>query len=284
MVSRAFWKGHLRLSLVTVPVQMVAATNAENEIHFHQIHRETKQRIKYAKTAPGVGEVPREDIVKGYEYEPGNYVLLEDQELDTMKLETRHTIELTEFVDVCAIDPLYFDRPYYLLPDGEVAEEGYRVIRDALRDEKKAGVGQLTLRGRENLISLKNSGAGLLLETLRYESEIKEADDVFAGIGQSKLRSDLVDMARELIEKRSTSFDPTKFKNHYAQALRELVKAKLKTGTVAIDEIEKNPAPVIDFMEALRKSVGKSGGKEAKSKAPAKVPPKVARPKRAAKG
>ena len=284
MAARAFWKGHLRLSLVTIPVQMVSATNAESEIHFHQIHRETKQRIKYAKTAPGVGEVPRDDIVKGYEYEPGNYVLLEDQELDSVKLETRHTIELTEFVEVCAIDPLYFDKPYYLLPDGEVAEEGYRVIRDALRDEKKAGIGQLTLRGRENLISLKNSGAGLLLETLRYESEIKEADDVFAGIGSSKLRGDLVDMARELIEKRSTDFDPTKFKNHYAQALHDLVKSKIKTGTVEIDDGEKNSAPVIDFMEALRKSVGKGGTNDTKAKTVAAPSHKTAKSKRAAKG
>ncbi|MBG1233396.1 Ku protein [Aestuariivirga litoralis] len=269
MPGRTFWKGHLRLALVTIPVQMVTATKTDAEIHFHQIDRDSKKRIKYVKTAPGVGEVANENIVKGFEVEPGNYVLLEDDEIDSLKLETRHTIELTEFVDVCAIDPLYFDRPYYLLPDGDVAEEGFRVIRDALRDEGKAGIGQLTLRGKENLISLKASGAGLLLETLRYESEIKEADDVFAGIGKSKLKPELTEMARDLIAKRTTNFDPSKFKNHYAAALRELVNAKLKHGKVKVDDNEEKSAPVIDFMEALRNSVGK--GEKKKAAAPAKT-------------
>jgi DNA end-binding protein Ku len=278
MAERSFWKGQLRLSLVTIPVRMVSATNAAAEIHFHQLDRDSKKRIRYVKTAPGIGEIANENIVKGFEVEPGKYVTLEDDEIDSLKLETRHTIELTEFVEVCEIDPLYFDRPYYLLPDGEVAEEGYRVIRDALRDEKKAGIGQLTLRGKENLVALKCSGDGLLLETMRYESEIKEADDVFSKIGKSKLRGDLVDMARELIAKRSTHFDPTKFKNHYAHALRELVQTKLKTGKVAVDDEKHEKAPVIDFMEALRNSVGKGDRKPAaekpkpaaKHKAPAK--------------
>lgn len=255
---RSFWKGQLRLSLVSIPVRMVTATKSEQEIHFHQIHRDSKQRIKYTKTAPGVGEVDKDEIVQGYEVEPGNYVLLEDEELNALKLESRHTIELTDFVDVCEIDPLYFEKPYYLLPDGEAAEEGYRVIRDALLKARKAAIGQLTMRGRENLVALKPSGAGMLLETMRYENEIKEADDVFSGIGKGKLRSDLVEMAQELIDKRSTSFDPTKFKNHYAEALRELVQTKLKRGKVAVDSGDQpKQANVIDFMEALKRSVGK---------------------------
>ena len=256
---RSFWKGHLRLALVSIPVRMVTATKSEAQIHFHQVHRDSKKRIRYTKTAPGIGEVNKDEIVSGNEVEPGNYILLEDEELDALKLKSRHTIELTDFVDVCEIDPLYFDKPYFLLPDGEVAEEGYRVIRDALVQKRKAGIGQLTLRGRENLIALKASGAGMLLETLRYENEIKEADEVFTGIGKGKLRGDLVDMARELIEKRTTSFDPGKFKNHYAAALRELVNSKLKHGKVAVDEGEEpKEGKVIDFMEALKRSVGKS--------------------------
>lgn len=256
---RTFWKGELRLALVSIPVRMVTATKTSAQLRFHQVHRDSKKRIKYAKMAPGVGEVGMDEIVHGYEVEPGNYVLLEDEELDSLKLKSRHTIELTDFVDVCEIDPLYFDKPYYLLPDGESAEEGYRVIRDALVQRRKAGIGQLTLRGRENLVALKPSGAGMLLETLRYENEIKEADEVFSDIGKSKLRGDLVDMARELIEKRTTSFDPGKFRNHYAEALRQLVNSKLKHGKVAVDEGEDvRQAKVIDFMEALKRSVGKS--------------------------
>lgn len=262
---RTFWKGQLRLSLVIIPVRLVNATRSDGQVTFHQVHRETRQRIRYLKTAPGVGEVDKDDIVHGYEVEPGNYVLLEDEEIDSLKLETRHTIELTEFVDACEIDPLYFERPYYIVPDGEVAEEGYRVVRDALREERKVAIGQLTLRGKENLVALKPSGAGLLLEALRYDNEIKEADDVFAGIGKSKLRSDLVDMAKDLIAKRSTSFDPSKFKNHYVEALRELVAAKLKGGkTVEVsEEGSATPGTVVDFMEALKRSVAAGADRKA---------------------
>ena len=163
--TRTFWKGYLRLALVTIPVRMMTATRADTTFHFHQIDRKSKQRIRYQKVVPGKGVIPAEDIVSGYEVEPGNYVLFEGDELDAVKLETRHTIELTQFVDNCEINPLYFEKPYYLLPDGDIAEEGYRVIRDALRDARKVGIGQLTLRGKENLVALQASGEGLLLDT-----------------------------------------------------------------------------------------------------------------------
>lgn len=255
---RSFWKGHLRLSLVTIPVRLVSATRTDGAVSFHQVDRKTKQRIRYQKVVPGSGEVEKDDIVRGFEVEPGNYVLLEDEELDALKLETRHTIELTQFVDACDIDPLYFDRPYFLLPDGEVAEEGYRVIRQALAEEGKAGIGQLTLRGKENLVALKPSGDGLLLETLRYANEIKDGQDVFAELGQSLIPTDLVEMARTLIAARSAPFDPSRFENHYVKALRELVDEKVRTGkAVAVgDERERDSgARVVDFMEALRRSV-----------------------------
>lgn len=267
---RSFWKGHLRLSLVTIPVRLVSATRADGAVSFHQVDRKTKQRIRYQKVVPGIGEVDKDDIVRGYEVEPGNYVLLEDDELDTLKLETRHTIELTQFVDSSDIDSLYFDRPYYLLPDGEVAEEGYRVIRQALAEEGKAGIGQLTLRGKENLVALKPSGAGLLLETLRYADEIKDAQDVFAELGQSKLPPDLINMAKTLIEARTEPFDPARFENHYTKALRELVDEKVRTGkAVAVGDERQHDsgARVVDFMEALRRSVA-STNKEPPEDAP----------------
>ena len=255
---RTFWKGYLRLALVTIPVRMMTATRNDGTFHFHQIDRKSKQRIRYQKIVPGKGPVSAEDIVSGYEVEPGNYVLFEGDELDSLKLESRHTIELTQFVDHCEIDPLYFDRPYYLLPDGEIAEEGYRVIRDALREVKKVGIGQLTLRGKENLVALQASGAGLLLETLRYEQEVKDADDVFTDIGSGKLRPDMVTMAKSLIKEHSHKFDPTQFKNHYTEALRDFVNKRLKAGkTVSVDD--ENDAPktgqVVDFMEALKRSL-----------------------------
>jgi DNA end-binding protein Ku len=292
---RTFWKGHLRLALVAIPIRLVSAEKAEETPRFHQIDRESGQRVRYLKVVPGRGEVKKENIVSGYEVEPGNYVLVEEHELDAVKLASRHTIELTQFVEMCEIDPLYFERPYYVLPDGDVAEEGYIVIRDALKASRKAAIGQLTLRGREHLVALYPGGSGLVLDTLRYESEIKDADDIFSSIAKKPARADMLAMAEQLIGGRTESFDPGKFKNHYSIALRDLVKAKLASGsTLAIDEPEKKGAQVLDFMEALKRSLAggakasdekasrkKGSADEAKApakaaKAPAKTPTKKA--------
>ncbi|WP_075216798.1 Ku protein [Mongoliimonas terrestris] len=276
---RTMWKGFLRLSLVTIPVRMVSASRTSNAVSFHQIDRKTNQRIRYQKVVPGKGEVDKEDIVRGYEVEPGQYVLLEDEELDSVKIESRHTIELTQFVEACEIDPLYFEKPYYLLPDGDVAEEGYRTIRDALRQMGKVGIGQQSVRGRENLVTIHPAGDGLLLETLRYEEEVKEADEVFADIGRGTLRGDLIEMAKDLIARKAEPFDPGAFENHYAQALRELVEAKIASGrSVAVGESEtEGPSTVVDFMEALRRSVAREGdGKGGDGKGAAKPDPKPA--------
>jgi DNA end-binding protein Ku len=279
--ARTFWKGHLRLALVSIPVRLVAAEKAESEIRFQQVDRKSKQRIRYLKVAPGAGEVRKEDIVLGYEVEPGNYVFMEDEELDQLKLSSRHTIELSQFVEADEIEPLYYNRPYYVLPDGEVAEEGYRVLRDALWSKRKVGVGQLTLRGREHLVALypTSEGQGLALDTLRYDSELKDAADIFSGIGREKPREDMVQMAEDLIERRSEPFDAAKFRNHYAEALRELVKAKLGRGeTVPVEEQAEPGAKVLDFMEALKRSVAASGAAEAPSEPPRKgEPPKKTR-------
>jgi DNA end-binding protein Ku len=260
--TRSFWKGHLRLALVSIPVRLVSAEKAESEIRFHQVDRNSKQRIRYLKVAPGKGEVKKEDIVLGYEVEPGNYVFMEDEELDSLKLASRHTIELSHFVDADAIGPLYYNRPYYVLPDGEVAEEGYRVLRDALWSKHKVGIGQLTLRGREHLVALfpAAEGQGLVLDTLRYESDLKDATDIFSSIGREKPREDMVQMAEDLIERRSGTFDASQFRNHYAEALRDLVKAKLGRGEAVPVEGPSEPgAKVLDFMEALKRSVAVSG-------------------------
>jgi DNA end-binding protein Ku len=279
--TRTFWKGHLRLALVSIPVRLVSAEKAESEIRFHQVDRNSKQRIRYLKVAPGKGEVKKEDIVLGYEVEPGNYVFMEDEELDSLKLASRHTIELSQFVDADSIEPLYYNRPYYVLPDGEVAEEGYRVLRDALWAKRKVGVGQLTLRGREHLVALfpAAEGQGLVLDTLRYENELKDAADIFSSLGRDRPREDMVQMAEDLIERRSGVFDPAQFRNHYAEALRDLVKAKLGRGeTVPVEEQAEPGARVLDFMDALKRSVAASGGE------PPAEPPKKGRaaPKKAA--
>jgi DNA end-binding protein Ku len=260
---RSFWKGHLRLALVTIPIRLVSATSSEGGVHFHQVDRKSRQRIRYLKVAAESGEkVEQSDIVRGFEFEPGNYVLLQDEDLDALRLETRHTVELLEFVNPADIDPLYYEKPYFVLPDGEVAEEGYSVIRDALRETRRSGIGQLTLRGREHLVSLTPSGAGLVLTTLRYESELKNADRVFSGIGTAKLKPALVDMAKRLILEREATFDAAKYRDHYAEALRELVQAKVEGGkSVAVSggDTSAPTGTVIDFMAALKASVSQSG-------------------------
>ncbi len=264
--SRSFWKGYLRLALVSIPVRLVAAERTESEIRLHQVDRVSKQRIRYLKVALGKGEVKKEDIVSAYEVEPGNYVFLEEEELDALRLASRHTIELAQFVASDEINPIYFDRPYFVLPDGEAAEEGYRVLRDALYAKRRTGVGQLTLRGRENLVALfaDAEGQGLVLQTLRYESELKNAAEIFSGVGREKTRADMVRMAEELIDSRMAAFDLDKFKNHYAAALRELVEAKLSKGlNVPIEEERAPGAKVLDFMEALKRSVSAGTKSEA---------------------
>lgn len=280
---RTFWKGYLRLALVAIPIRLVSAERTEATPRFHQIDRKTRQRIRYIKVVPGKGEVAKQDIVMGYETEPGNYVLMEENELDAVRLTSRHTIELTQFVDLVDIDPLYFERPYYVLPDGDVAEEGYRVIRDALKARKKAAIGQLTLRGKENLVALYAGGAGLVLDTLRYDSDIKDADDLFAGIAPAPSRADMLKMAEDLIDSRAETFEPAKFKNHYAEALRDLVRTKLSTGqSVAVDEGEPSHGNVLDFMDALKRSLAGASASSTKSETAAS-PPRPARKAAAAK-
>ena len=288
---RTFWKGYLRLALVAIPVRLVAAERTQATPRFHQIDRKSQQRIRYIKVAQGERKVAPDDVVMGYEVEPGHYVMLEKGELDAVRLETRHTIELTQFVDAADIDPLYFERPYYVLPDGDVAEEGYLVIRDALRAARKVGVGQLTLRGRENLVALYPGGAGLVLDTLRYEEEVRDADEVFSKLGKSSPRPDMLKMAEQLIESRAEAFDPARFKDHYADALRELVQTKVKSGGKIAVEAEAAPgAQVVDFMEALKRSLGggerKPGGGERKPGGgkPKDVSPEADAPKRAPRG
>jgi DNA end-binding protein Ku len=268
---------------VAIPVRLVAAERTEATPRFHQIDRKSKQRIRYIKVAAGDRKVTADDVVMGYEFEPGNYVLLEKNELDAVRLETRHTIELTQFVNAADIDPLYFERPYYVLPDGDVAEEGYIVIRDALRASRKVGVGQLTLRGRENLIALYAGGEGLVLDTLRYDQELRDADEVFASLGRQKPREDMLKMAEQLIASRTEAFEPARYKNHYSDALRELVQSKVKSGgSVAVEPEPAAGAKVVDFMEALKRSL--AGSSTPATKAPPrkrKAPP--AKPKASAK-
>lgn len=268
MAPRAFWTGNLRLSLVTIPVSLYPATSTERKIEFHQIHEPSGKRIRYQKVAPGVGPVENEEIIKGFEYEKGKYVLLDQKEIDELKLESKQTIELVRFVEPEAIDPRYYERPYYLLPDGEVAEEGYAVIQKALKQANKVGVGQLILRGQSNIVALEPCGRGLLLEILRHADEVKSAEKFFTEVPEVKVDKEALDLAIELMERKAGAFEPEKFKDEYTEAVWELINAKIEHRAPSVVTGEPTTAKVINIMDALKKSVKQQGGKE---QAPAKA-------------
>lgn len=283
--SRPIWKGQLRLSLVSINVEMFPAHKSGATTSFNQIHKPSGKRIHYQKVVEGIGPVEAKDIKKGYQYEKGEYVLLEDEELDAVKLETKKTLDLVQFVDEAEIPPLYYDSPYFVAPTDELAEDAFRVVRDALRKSKKVGLGQLALRGKEYLVAIKPCGKGMLLETLHYEEEIKKADSFFSGIPAKSADDELLEVATALIDKKTDKFDPKIFKDHYQAALRELIQRKLKAKGRKIEVEEERPAKqtgnVIDLMAALKKSL-ESGGKTT-SKPPAKSVSRKATARKAAK-
>lgn len=283
MAARPYWKGQIRLALVSIPVEIYSATRSGATIAFNQIHEPSGKRIKYEKVVPGIGPVDPDDIVKGFQYSKGSYVLLDDEELDAVKLESKKTLELTQFVDASEIDPLYYERPYYVVPADDLAEEAFVVLREALRDTKKVALGQLTLRGREYIVSLKPCGRGILLETLRYSDEVVKAQGYFRDIPEAKPDPEMLDLAEALIEKKTAKFDPAKFHDRYVDALKELIERKRKSKGARIEAEDEDEAPrrgsnVVDLMAALKKSIERPGAKPAAAKgttgkAPAKKAP-----------
>jgi len=278
MAARAYWQGQIRLALVSIPVQLFPATRSTAKISFNQIHKPSGKRIRYEKVVPGIGPVDSEDIVKGYEVEKGKYVLLTDEEIDEVKLEAKRTIDLIQFVDEDEIDPVYFEKPFYVAPeDDEVAGEAYVVLRDALQKTGKVGLGQLVVRGHSTIVALKPAGKGLMIETLRYADEIQKPDQYFADVPSVKPDKELLTLAEELIRRKAKPFDPKAFKDPYETALREVIEAKLAHRKPEQVEEPQLGAQVIDLMEALKRSVKGGAGASAKGT-------KEEAPKKAAKG
>ena len=275
MAARPIWRGQIRLALVSIPIELYSATKSGAQIAFHQVHEPTGKRIKYEKVVPGVGPVDRDEIVKGYEVSKGHYVLLDPEEIESVKLESRKTLDLVQFVDDDGIDPMYFEKPYYVVPADDLAEEAYVVLRDALKAAKKIGIGQLAMRGQEYVVALKPLDRGLVLETLRYADEVNKSSGFFRDIGDHKPDPDLLDMASMLIERKAGEFDPTDFHNRYVDALHRLIEEKQKKkGAKIIEDPDADAPPpkgsnVIDLMAALKKSLGdqKKGAKKAPAKA-----------------
>jgi DNA end-binding protein Ku len=272
---------------VSIPVELFPATRSGASIQFHQVHEPTGKRIKYEKVVPGIGPVDRDEIVKGYEVSKGHYVLLDPEEIESVKLESRKTLDLVQFVDDGEIDAMYFEKPYYVVPADDLAEEAYVVLRDALKAANKVGVGQLAMRGQEYVVALKPCGRGILLETLRYADEVHKSSGFFRDIGDHKPDADLLDMASMLIERKAGEFDPKEFHNRYVDALHELIEKKQKSkGERIIEQPDEAPpkgSNVIDLMAALKKSLGdekKGSAKKPAKKAAAKKEPAKKEPAR----
>jgi len=285
MAARAYWRGQIKLALVSIPVEIFPATRSGAAISFHQVHEPSGKRIRYEKVAPGVGPVDKDEIMKGYEVSKGSYVLLDDTEIEAVKIESRKTLDLVQFVEASEIDVLYYEKPYYIVPADDLAEEAYVVLRDALRQAKKVGLGQLSVRGREQLVSIKPCGRGMVMEVLRYADEVRKAQGFFRDIGDTKPEPDLLDLATTLIDKKTAPFDPAEFHDRYVEALQGLIekKRKAKGGKRILEDVEEPGRPsggnVIDLMAALRKSVGEGGRGAAKSSRAASKPAEKAESK-----
>jgi len=266
---RAYWKGYLRLSLVTIAVEVYNGVESKSEISFRQIHKPSGRRINYQKIVPGVGKVENADVVKGYEVDTDTYVILESEEIDSLKLESKKTIDLVQFVDASEVDYRFFERPYFVAPADPLAGEGFVVIRDALRDTGKLGLAQVTIGGREWLVAIGPLQDGLVMELLRYADELREPEDFFSEIPTETPPKQMVDLAIQLIEQKTRPFEPRAFHDRYQDALKALVQEKMKGRKVVAPEEEGRPSGtnVIDLMEALQRSLGSPGKRGAKATA-----------------
>lgn len=287
MAARPYWQGQIRLALVSIPVEIYSATRSGPSISFRQIHEPSGKPIHYDKVVTGIGPVDADEIMKGYEYKKGNYVLLDEDEIDAVKLESKKTLILSQFVEKDDIDPIYFEKPYYVVPSDDLAEEAFIVLREALKRTRKIGIGQLALRGREYIVSLKPCGSGFVLETLRYDEELHKASSYFHGIGKAKPDSDLLGLATDLIEKKSGKFDAGEYKNRYVDALKLLIEKKLKNKGAKIEAEDEPERPtggnVVDLMAALKNSLGEGTESASRKAKPAKAAAASAKAKPAAK-
>ena len=283
MAPRAYWKGFLRLSLVTCPIALFPATSESEKISFNQINKKTGHRIKYQKVDADTGEeVASEDIIKGYKVDTDRYLEVSKDELENIALESTRTIEIDQFVPRSEIDDLYLVRPYYIVPDGKVGHDAYAVIRETIRTMDQVALGRVVLTSREHVIGLEARDKGLMGMLLRYPYEVRDSAEYFDDIQDVKITKDMLDLAKHIVEQKSGHFDPSKFEDHYEAALQELLNKKQK-GLPISPAQKRAPDNVINLMDALRASL-KSGkkGEPAPAAKPAKAAKKTAKPKRKA--
>jgi len=268
MAPRAYWKGYLKLSLVSCPIALFPATSEREKVNFHQINKTTGHRIKYRKVDADTGdEVESGDIVKGYEVGKGEYLEIEPQELEAIAIDSKHVIDIDEFVPKKEIDELYLNTPYYIVPDGEVGQQAFAVIREAIRKEGMVAIAKVVFTSREHIIALEARGKGLLGVTLRYPYEVRKEDEFFDDIPDEKIPKDMLELAAHIVATKAGHFKPDKFEDHYETALKDLLEKKMSGQKIERPK-EREPAKVINLMDALRRSV------QAERRSPPQTQPK----------
>jgi DNA end-binding protein Ku len=266
VAPRPYWKGYLKLSLVSCPIALFPATSEREKVSFHQLNKTTGHRIKYRKVDADTGDqVESADIIKGYEVGKGEYLELDPEELEAISIESKRTIEIDEFVPRKEIDELYLNNPYYIVPDGEVGQQAFAVIREAIRQEGMIAIGKVVFTSREHVIALEARGNGMLGVTLRYPYEVRKEGEYFEDIPDEKVTKDMLDLAKHIVETKKAHFEPGRFEDRYEEALKDLLKKK-QSGLKIEAPREREPSKVVNLMEALRRSVEteRAGGERRK--------------------
>jgi len=259
-MPRAYWKGYLRLSLVTCPIELFPATSQSEKTHFHQINTRTGHRLRQQMVDEETGRpVDSEHKGRGYELSKGKYVEIDEDELKAIQIESTHTIDIDGFVPRSQIDKRYLDKPYYIAPNGKTGTEAFVVIRDAMQDEDRVALARIVMAHREHIIMLEPLGKGILGTTLRYDYEVRKENEYFAHVPSPRISKDMVELATHILESKATKFDPEKFKDEYEQALRKLVQRKAKGHAIEAAEPSERPSNVINLLDALRESIKRDG-------------------------
>jgi DNA end-binding protein Ku len=273
MAPRASWKGYLKLSLVSCPVRLYPATSASERISFNQLHKKTHNRINMKPVDPELGLVERSDLVKGYEYEDKQYIIIDESDLEAVRIESNHTMNIEAFVDEDEVDVIYQDAPYYLAPDGAMAEETFAVLREAMRKSGKLAIARLVLSSRERVVTIGARENGMFVCTLRNPNEVRGTAEYFGNIPAGKPDAEMLQLAEALIKQKETTFDPKNYEDRYEAALMTMIREKLK-GHKPIIAAAPERGNVINLMDALKASLGQSKPPaKSKSKAAAEAPP-----------
>jgi Ku protein len=281
-MPRAYWKGYLRLSLVTCPIELFPASSQAEKTHFHQINKKTGNRLRQQMVDEDTGRLVESDNKgRGYELSKGKYIEIEEDELKAVEIESTHTVDIDSFVPRSEIDKRYLDKPYYLAPADKTGAEAFAVIRDAMKDEERVALARIVMAHREHIIALEPLGKGMLGTTLRYDYEVRDEKDYFKGVSSPRVPKDMIKLAKHILETKPGHFNPSKFKDRYENALKKLVRMKAKNGKIEVTEPEEKESNVVDLMDALRSSL-KGRGKASRDKSRSKTRRKSIRHRKAA--